>query len=202
MAHARPNLARRPFVDARPANVAVVVLLLAAVAFSVTSVRTVYAYLDGSRRSREEVASLRAEIERLEASRRDAEQKLAKFDLEGMRAGAEEANALARLRAFSWSRFLTRLERTLPNDFRVVAVSLARPSATEAGDGPGAGASRLSLTLVTPDRDGMPRLLKAFYASPWFEEPTPLAEAGGEKGTAEGARLSIGALYTDREARR
>ena len=197
MPHPRPNLARRPFVDARPANVAVVLLLLAAVAFSVTSVRTVYAYLDGSRRSREEVASLKAEIERLVASRRDAEQKLAKFDLEGMRAGAEEANALARLRAFSWSRFLTRLERTLPNDFRVVAIGLDRPAAGEADD----GASRLSLTLVPPDRDAMPRLLKAFYASPWFKEPTPLAEAGGEKGSAEGARLSISALYTDREAR-
>ena len=198
MPHPRPNLARRPFVDARPANVAVVLLLLAAVAFSVTSVRTVYAYLDGSRRSREEVASLRAEIERLEASRRDAEQKLAKFDLEGMRAGAEEANALARLRAFSWSRFLTRLERTLPNDFRVVVINLVRPPAGEEGE----TASRLSLTLVTPDRDAMPRLLKAFYASPWFEEPTPVAEAGGEKGSAEGARLSISALYTDREGRK
>lgn len=198
MPHPRPNLARRPFVDARPANVAVALLLLAAVALSVTSVRTVYAYLDGSRRSREEVASLKAEIGRLEASRRDAEQKLAKFDLEGMRAGAEEANALARLRAFSWSRFLTRLERTLPNDFRVVVINLVRSEGGEAGE----AASRLNLTLVTPDPDAMPRLLKAFYASPWFEEPTPVAEAGGEKGTAEGARLSISALYTDREARK
>ena len=46
-----------------------------------------------------------------------------------MQAGAEEANELARLRAFSWSRFLTRLEKTLPNDVRVVSVSLTKADA-------------------------------------------------------------------------
>lgn len=200
MANPRPNLARRPFVDARPANVAVVVLVVAAVLLSATSVRTIYAYLDGSRRSREEIASLRAEIGRLEASRKDAEQKLARFDLEGMKAGADEANALARLRAFSWSRFLTRLEKTLPNDYRVVGIGLARPSSSEAASSVSDGSFRLNLTLVTPDRDGMPRLLKAFYSSPWFDEPTPISEAGGEKGTAEGAVLTVSAVYHDREA--
>lgn len=200
MASPRPNLARRPFVDARPANAAVALLLLAAALLSVTSARTIQAYLGDSRRSREEIVSLREEIGRLEASRKEAEQKLARFDLEGMKAGAEEANALARLRAFSWSRFLTRLEKTLPNDFRVVAVSLARPSGREAAARPSDEAFRLNLSLVTPDRDGMPRLLKAFYASPWFEEPTPLSEAGGERGSADGTTLSITAVYRDREA--
>ena len=37
----------------------------------------------------------RAEIDRLEASRRDSERKLARFDLAGMRAGAEEATTAA-----------------------------------------------------------------------------------------------------------
>ncbi|MBK9963514.1 MAG: hypothetical protein IPP07_00875 [Holophagales bacterium] len=34
-----------------------------------------------------------------------------------------------RLRSFSWSRFLTRLEKTLPYDVRVVSVSLAKGKA-------------------------------------------------------------------------
>lgn len=202
MASPRPNLARRPFVDARPANVAVAVLLVATVTLTATSVRTIHSYLEGSRRSREEVASLRAEIQRLDASRKEAEQKLSRFDLEGMKAGAEEANALARLRAFSWSRFLTRLEKTLPNDFRVVSIALVPPTAGEGAAAAPEEVSRLDLSLVSSDRDGMPRLLKAFYASPWFEEPTPLSEAGGEKGSADGATLSISALYRDREAKK
>lgn len=63
---------------------------------------------------------MRTEIARFEASARAAEEKLTRFDLAGMSAGAEEANELVRLRSFSWSRFLTRLEKTLPYDVRVV----------------------------------------------------------------------------------
>ena len=74
---------------------------------------------------------MRAEIGRFEAAGREAEQKLARFDLAGMQAGAEEANELVRLRAFSWSRFLTRLEKTLPNDVRVVSVSLSKADAAK-----------------------------------------------------------------------
>ena len=203
MAATRPNLARRPFVDSRPANAAAALLLLAAVVLTVVSVRTVHAYLEGSRKSREEIASLRAEIDRLEASRREAEQKLARFDLAGMRAGAEEANALARLRAFSWSRFLTRLEKALPNDVRVGSIGLSKDTETGANraNAPGADSFEVSLSLVSRDPDGLPKLLRAFYASPWFDAPTPVSEAGGEKGSVDGREISITVLYRDREAK-
>ena len=203
MTAVRPNLARRPFVDSRPANVAAAVLLLAAVVLTVISARTVHAYLEGSRKSREAVASLRSEIELLEASRRDAETKLARFDLAGMRAGAEEANALARRRAFSWSRFLTRLEKTLPNDVRVVTLGLARDEEGVAGREAAAGAEafRVTLSLVSRDPDGLPKLIRTFYASPWFDAPTPVAEAGGEQGSVEGRNLSLEVLYYDRETK-
>lgn len=203
MAATRPNLARRPFVDSRPANVAAAILLLAAVVLTAVSIRTVHAYLEGSRHSRARIASLRAEISRFEASGRAAEQKLARFDLAGMRAGAEEANELARLRTFSWSRFLTRLERTLPNDVRVVSVSLSRVEKTEAS--PQAASADdsylVSLSLVSRDPDGLPKLIRAFYASPWFDAPTPSAEAGGDLGDVEGRTFALDLVYRDREAK-
>ena len=203
MATLRPNLARRPFVDTRPANVTAGVLLLSAIVMTTTSVRTVYGYLEGSKRSREAIVSLRSEIESLAATRRDAEQKLARFDLAGLRAGAEEANSLARLRAFSWSRFLTRLEKTLPSDVRVVAVGLSRENETAASRAaaPADQAFHVTLSLVSRDPDGLPKLIRAFYASPWFDAPTPVGEAGGEKGSTEGRTLSLGVLYRDREAK-
>jgi Tfp pilus assembly protein PilN len=203
VAATRPNLARRPFVDSRPANAAAALLLLAVVVLTVVSVRTVHAYLEGSRKSREEIASLRAEIDRLEASRREAEKKLSRFDLAGMRAGAEEANALARLRAFSWSRFLTRLEKALPNDARVVSISLSKGTQTGADrvKAPGTDSFEVSLSLVSRDPDGLPKLLRAFYASPWFDAPTPVSEAGGERGNVDGREVSITVLYRDREAK-
>lgn len=203
MAATRPNLARRPFVDSRPANVAAALLLLAAIVLTVVSVRTVHAYLEGSRQSRAEIARLRAEIARFDVTGRAAEQKLARFDLSGMRAGAEEANELARLRAFSWSRFLTRLEKTLPNDVRVVTVSLSRESSGASGTRV-AGAEdtyEVSLSLVSRDPDGLPKLIRAFYASPWFDAPTPLSEAGGDLGDVEGRTFALDIVYRDREAK-
>ena len=201
MAATRPNLARRPFVDSRPANAAAALLLLATVVLTVVSVRTVHAYLEGSRKSREEIASLRAEIDRLEASRREAEQKLARFDLAGMRAGAEEANALARLRAFSWSRFLTRLEKALPNDVRVGSIGLSKETGSDRAKAPDADSFEVSLSVVSRDPDGLPKLLRAFYASPWFDAPTPVSEAGGEKGSVDGREISITFRYREREAK-
>ncbi len=203
MAAARPNLARRPFVDSRPANVAAVVLLLAAVVLTAISVRTVHAYLEGSRQSRAEIASLRAEISRLEASGRKAEAKLARFDLAGMQAGAEEANDLARRRAFSWSRFLTRLEKTLPNDVRVVSVSLTKAEAKKSAtkEARAEDAFAVALSLVSRDPDGLPKLIRTFYSSPWFDAPTPVAETGGEQGSVEGRSFVLDIVYTDREAK-
>ena len=203
MAAPRPNLARRPFVDPRPANLAAALLLAAAIGLTIVSVRTVRSYVEGSRTSREAIAGLRSEIGRYEQARREAEAKLARFDLAGMKSGSEEANALARLRAFSWTRFLTRLERTLPNDVRVVSMGLSREKEKKSSDrAPGSAgedAFALSLSLVSRDPDGMPKLIRAFYASPWFDAPTPLSEAGGEQGSAEGRSLSISVLYRDRE---
>jgi Tfp pilus assembly protein PilN len=205
MAAPRPNLARRPFVDTRPANLAAALLLAAAIGMTFVSVKTVGAYVAGSKTSREAIAGLRAEIAGYEEARREAETKLARFDLAGMKAGAEEANALARLRTFSWTRFLTRLEKTLPNDARVVSMGLSREGQQKTASGvPGAAdgeAFALSLSLVSRDPDGMPKLIRAFYASPWFDAPTPVYEAGGEQGSVEGRSLSISVLYRDREVK-
>jgi len=201
VAATRPNLAKRPFVDARAANVVAVVLLLAAVALTATSVRTVNAYLAGSKRSRESVAALRAEIGTLEASRREAEQKLSRFDLAGLKAGAEEANELARLRTFSWTRFLTRLERTLPNDVRVETIRLSRPKREQAVAPTAAETFDVSLRLVSSDPDVLPRLVRTFYGSPYFDAPTPLSEAGGERGSADGRTFSLDVVYRDRETK-
>jgi hypothetical protein len=41
-----------------------------------------------------------------------------------MRAIAEDANRIARRRAFSWTRFLDRLEKTLPADTRLAAITV------------------------------------------------------------------------------
>ena len=201
----RLNLARRPFVDTRPVNVVAGILALLVLVGSVVSVATVRNYLGGSKKTREAIASLRAEAAKLDSDRAAVEASLARVDLASLAAGAEDANALARRRLFSWTRFLTRLEEVLPEDSRVASVALTRREASGPTGAPGAAAPSASgpgvidvqLTLVSGDRDGFPGVIRALYASPWFDRPEPGSEQGPDKGVAEGTTLVLKVGYVD-----
>ncbi len=202
MAHGL-NLARRPFIDTRPANVAAGVLAALVLVLSVVAVRTVVRYFDGSRKTRDAIAALHEEIGRLDGERRATEGRLARFDLEAMRADAEDANRITRRRAFAWTRFLDRLEKTLPADMRIAAISLASAEGSDAKTG--AGRNELfwvELNLVSRDPEGLPGAIRSFYGSPWFDRPTPRAEERGERRPADGRRILLGVLYRDVEPAR
>jgi hypothetical protein len=196
MAWNRLNLARRPFVDTRPVHMTVAILSLAAVALTGASWRNVTAYYAQSARTREAISGLKRELETLDERRRTKETALARYDVAELAASARDANAIARLKAFSWTRFLSRLERTLPAEDRVSGIGLSRPDsrALEAG----ADAYGLSLVLISKDPEGLPKAVRAFYASPWFDHPVPIREDTPEKGKGLGWRLSINVTYLDR----
>jgi len=202
MAHGL-NLARRPFIDTRPVNVAAGVLAVVVAVLSFVSVRTVVRYLDGSRKTRDSIVALRDDISRLDEARRAADARIARYDVDEMRAAADDANRLARRRAFSWTRFLDRLEKTLPADARISAINV---SSAEGGDArTGGGKNELfwvELTLVSRDPAGLTKAIRDFYGSPWFDRPTPHVEERGERRPAEGRRLQMGVLYRDTEAAR
>ncbi|HUM02485.1 MAG TPA: hypothetical protein VL084_09375 [Thermoanaerobaculia bacterium] len=202
MAHGL-NLARRPFIDTRPVNVAAGVLAVVVAVLSYVSVRTVVRYLDGSRKTRDGIAALREDISRLDEARRAADARIARYDVDEMRAAADDANRLARRRAFSWTRFLDRLEKTLPADARISAINV---SSAEGGDArTGAGKNELfwvELTLVSRDPAGLTKAIRSFYGSPWFDRPMPHVEERGERRPAEGRRIQMGVLYRDTGAAR
>ncbi len=193
------NLASRPFVNTRPANLAVAVFALAAVLLSVVSLRTVRDYLDGSGRTRASIAALKDETGRLSRERASAEAAVARLDLSVLAQGAADAAWIARRRAFSWTRFLSRLEATLPNEVRVTRIQLQRPdSEAEARRPVGTDAAiPLELELVCRDPDGFPKVIRTFYASEWFDHPEPRSEEGPEVGTPEGTRLLLDVRYLD-----
>ncbi len=203
----RFNLARRPFVDTRPANLTTGILAVLVLGVSFVAARTVFRYLDDSRRTRVAIADLRTEIAHLEDERQRAEASLARVDVASLSADVEGANAIALRRAFSWTRFLTRLEKTLPASVRVATIFLQKPTgATGAGAGSrtvaASGESMLvGLTLISRNPDGLPETIRAFYASPWFDRPSPSSEDRGEKSVPEGRRLSLTVLYRDVDAR-
>lgn len=194
----RLNLAKRPFVDTRPANIVAAVLVLLVVGLSFVSFRTLARYRAESAKTRGAIAALNAEIVGLEDSRRAAEAALARFDVDELAASASDAEQIVRRRDFSWTRFLTHLEQTLPADVRVASIALSRH-----GEGKG-GAHALpsdvmdvELVLISRDPEGLPKTIRALYASPYFDRPVPHSEEGGDRGTPEGRRLTLGVTYRD-----
>src|SRR5471032_3096481 len=194
----RFNLARRPFVDTRPANLTAGVLAVLVLALSFVDARTVIRYFNDSSRTRESIAALKAEISSLEEARQKAEASLTRVDVASLAADIEDANEIALRRAFSWTRFLNRLEKTLPPDIRISSVGLQKvqkaPGSLAAGRGP-ADTVLVSLTLISRDPNGMPKTIRAFDGSPWFDMPTPATEDRGEKGLPEGRRLILSVAY-------
>jgi Tfp pilus assembly protein PilN len=195
----RLNLARKPFVDARAANAAVALLVVAVIVLTALSARTVWRYLDGSRKTRDGIVRLRTEIDRTEELRRVKEAELARLDIAELSASVSDATAIARRRRFSWTRFLTRLEEALPGNVRVASVTLRKaedPLKGKSKDLREQGAS-VDLTLVSRDPDGMPKVLRAFFESPWFDRPAPRSEEGLDGKNVDGTRLQVGVVYLD-----
>lgn len=202
----RFNLARRPFVDTRPANLTAMFLAVLVAALSFVAARTVTRYFADSSRTRASIASLRAEISSLEEARRQAEASLARIDVGALASEVADANEIALRRAFSWTRFLSRLEKTLPPDIRIASIGLQKLTAARGAIAiarRGSGESVLvSLVLVSRDPNGLPKTIRAFDASPWFEGPAPASEDRGEKGLPEGRRLALSVTYHDVEGRK
>jgi hypothetical protein len=201
----RFNLARRPFVDTRPANLTAGILAVLVAALSFVAARTVISYFADSSRTRASITSLRAEISSLEEARQKAAASLARVDVASLAADVEDANEIALRRAFSWTRFLTRLEKTLPADLRIASIGLQK--VMESSGSPAlerrapSETVLMTLTLISRDPNGLPKTIRAFDASPWFDKPTPASEDRGEKGLPEGRRLILTVAYHDAESR-
>src|SRR5664280_1224320 len=209
----RFNLARRPFVDTRPANLTAVFLAVLVAALSFVAARTVIRYFAESSRTRASIVTLRAEISSLEDARQKAATSLARLDVPALAADVEDANEIALRRAFSWTRFLTRLEKTLPADLRIGSIGLQKMTGSSGSPALERRASSetvlVTLTLISRDPNGLPKTIRAFDASPWFGEPTPtavrkagerirrllpLARAGGIRRSPWRARLPLFAV--------
>jgi hypothetical protein len=52
----------------------------------------------------------------------------------------------------------------------------------------------VNLELVSRDPDGMPRVIRAFYGSPSFDDPRPFSE---DEPGPEGKRLHVSVTYRD-----
>jgi len=194
----RLDLARRPFVDTRPVNLTAAALAFLVLFLSFVSVRTVGRYLDQSQRTRESIARLRNDVAKEEERKKAAEASLSRVDLSGLSSSVNDANSIALRRAFSWTRFLSRLEVALPEDVRVQTISLQRGKSGVQSVTVLDEAIPVQLTLVSRDPDGLPKTIRALYSSEYFDHPVPETEDAPDKGPGDGRRLTLEVLYVDK----
>lgn len=119
----RTNLSSRPFYNERLASFVIAVLGIVAVAVVVVSVQQILSTSAARTRlrdqiARDESASARADLESVAL-----QNSINARALKGLALNAQQANSLIDERTFSWTVFFSLIEKTLPNDVRVVSVA-------------------------------------------------------------------------------
>lgn len=170
------NLAARPYRDYRMVWVVAGAMLAVTGLLLFANVRAGYHYLVSTRDTRAEIETLEAETRREIAMRRTTEEKIRRVDLKTLSAESRYVNAQLAERAFSWSLLLDRLERVVPNGVRLTTLN---PSIDDKG------VTRLSLSCIAKDGDGLVDILNRMMASPYFRNPFPLAEQTREDGSRQ-----------------
>jgi Tfp pilus assembly protein PilN len=177
------NLAAKPYRDYRPVYLTVAAMILATVVLLGYNVITGYEYLIETEQTREEITALDKEA----ANERERSAQLAtqieEIDLRALDRRSRFINTQINERAFSFSALLDNLEKTLPDDVKLLDLN---PSIDDKGE------IRLSMSCVAREKGGMLDLLDRFYADDRFQKAFPRSERLDADGTY---RFSIDVEY-------
>ena len=177
------NFARRPFRDYRPVYlVAGAAILVGAILFAIN------ASLYG--RFRADVADTREEIAWLEQRQARA---VAAYELSDLAVESRGLQRLVEERQFSWTTFLTRLERVLPSEVRL---SRLQPSFKDTGE------VQVAIALVGRGPESVVRTIAALSRSPSFTTVDLKTETRPEskEGIPEGYTFGLSTLYQPQAA--
>jgi hypothetical protein len=183
----RGNLATRPFYNDRAVTAviaAVAVLVALFTAFNVTRLVSLT-----SRRAaiQARIAQGRDEATRIRTEAAALQQGIDRASLAGLAGSAREANALIDQRTFSWTALFALLEKAMPMDVRLVAVS---PRVEQ-------GQFTVALTIVARDLPDIDTLIDALMETGAFHDVAPTETQGREDGTysarIQGAYRAVGA---------
>ena len=180
-----PNLATRPFLNARPVWLVTATAGLAALILLALNLRL---FLVANRSLEDEVARRDALLERhevLEAEVRKDIGTLERVPWRTLTRRVQATNLILREHAFSWLGMLDDIERVMPYDVRLTKIAPAV----------GAEGIVLSLELIAHNRDAMLQLLDNLIADDQFSNPTPSTEATPEEETSSDYVMSLRVNY-------
>lgn len=117
------NLSTRPFYNERLVTLVLAVATAIGVALTVFNVMTIYRLSAESTRQSAEQDRTEKDAARISAGAAGLQQSLDRSKLLVLANATREANSLIDQRTFSWTAFFGLVEKTLPQDARLVAVS-------------------------------------------------------------------------------
>lgn len=191
-----PNLARAPFVNARPVRRLSVVLWLLALGLLGWNVR---AYLDsgaGATARRADLTRLRKENAETRARIQTLEDDLRRADLIRVNLQTEYLNQRIAERAFSWNLLLDDMAQVLPRQVRVQRLApegFRDDRSLGTGRTPSSAERRVSMRLSgeAADDEALLEFVDRLFAHPSFDSPNLSSESRNRSGSLD-FELTVG----------
>jgi Tfp pilus assembly protein PilN len=168
----RANLSTRPFYNERLATLLISGIAVVALALSMFNGWQLVALSRQRAEVRARLDTTLAEIDRVQAEIATLRQSVDRPTLARLTTSAREANSLIDARTFSWTTLLGLLEKTLPFDVRLTAVS---PRVER-------GTIRVAMNVVARDLDDLDGFLEALGEAGAFTEVVPAEQRRNDDG--------------------
>ncbi len=160
------NLATRPFYNERVVGIALVALVILTVALTALNARRLVALTSERAARASQIDRDRAEAARISEETQKLQRSVDRATLRALADDTREANDLIARRTFSWTAFFGLLERTMPMDVRLVAVS---PRIDR-------GVFRIQMSVIARDLDNIDEFTSALLATGAFKDVVPLEQ--------------------------
>lgn len=119
----RTNLSSRPFYNERLASFVIALAGVIAIAVAVVSVQQILSLSSVRTALRDQIANDESMARRADVETVALQKTINAATLKGLAVSTQRANSLIDERTFSWTVFFGLIEKTLPNDVRVVSVA-------------------------------------------------------------------------------
>jgi hypothetical protein len=167
------NLSTRPFYNERLVGLALASLAIVAALATALNTRYLIGYTQARSEFGARVSQDEAEARRINAETQKLQQSVDRATLRALAAATHEANALIARRTFSWTSFFGLIERTLPIDVRLVAVS----PRTERG------VFHIAMHVIARELDDVDAFTAALLTTGAFKNIVPSEQRPREDGT-------------------
>lgn len=168
----RTNLSSRPFYNERLVSFVMAVVGVIAVAVAVVSVQQILSLSSARTRLRADIGRDEAAAGRANTEALAIQAAINAKTLKGLALSTQQANTLIDERTFSWTVFFGLIEKTLPNDVRVVSVA---PGIDKNG-------VLVVMTLVSKRPDDLAKFIESLQGTGAFYDVLPRQEDATDDG--------------------